>query len=443
MTLAVSPDKIDAFLDLSGRMDVESTVIGRFINTGRFHALYKGRTVALLTMEFLHDGLPRMHLEARWKPPHNAEPSFPGPGDLEEATLEVLGRWNVCSKETVIRQYDHEVQGGNVVKPLGGKENDGPNDAAVLRPILESMEGVAVSHGICPKYSDIDTYWMVACAVDEAVRNAICVGARPDRLAGLDNFCWCDPVPSEKNPDGEYKLAQLVRANQALYDFSTGYGIPLISGKDSMKNDTILGDIKISIPPTVLFSIIGKLDDVRQAVTADCKRPDDLVYVLGLTRKELGGSEYFAAKGFIGNHVPRVDHAKSRALYVVLHTAIKAALVASCHDCSDGGLAVALAETAFSGGLGMNVDLRAVPMEGVDRDDFLLFSESQGRFVVTVHPHNREAFERALMGQDCAQVGTVRGDSRFEVSGLGGGAIIQSHIETLKKAWKRPLAHIP
>jgi len=261
-----------------------------------------------------------------------------------------------------------------------------------------------VSHGICPKYSDIDTYWMMACAIDEAVRNAISVGGRPDRLAGLDNFCWCDPVQSEMNPDGPYKLAQLVRASQALYDFATAYGIPLISGKDSMKNDTILEDTKISIPPTVLFSIIGKIDDVRKAVTSDSKRPGDLVYILGMTREELGGSEYFASRGLIGNGVPRVDQRAATSLYRALHRTMEKGWVASCHDCSDGGLGVALAETAFSGGLGMTVDLRRVPMEGIERTDSLLFSESQTRFVVTIHPENREAFENALSGQHAAWV---------------------------------------
>jgi len=440
MTVGVSPEKIDEFLELSRMMDVESTVLGTFVDTGRFHILYKDRTVAYLTMEFLHGGLPRMHLEARWNPPIHSEPSFPAPDDLTESLLEILARWNICSKENVIRQYDHEVQGGSVVKPLGGVENDGPNDAAILRPVLESMEGVVVSHGICPRYSDIDTYWMTACAIDEAVRNAICVGGRPDRMAGLDNFCWCDPVQSEKTPDGHYKLAQLVRANQALYEHAKAYGIPLVSGKDSMKNDTLLGDTKISIPPTVLFSIIGKIDDVRKAVTADCKRPNDLVYVLGMTRNELGGSEYFASKGFVGNTVPRVDPKRAFSLYKAIHRAMEERLVASCHDCSDGGLGVAFAEKAFSGGLGMTVDLRKIPTEGVDRSDLLLFSESQSRFVVTVHPQNRGAFERLLSGQDCRQVGTVCGDDRFEVIGLGGETIIRTRIRTLKQAWQKPLA---
>lgn len=440
MTLAVSPERIDEFLELSQLMDVESTVLGRFIDTGRFHILYRGDTVGFLSMDFLHDGLPRMHLEARWSPPVHPEPAFSEPRDLTESLLEILGRWNVCGKESVIRQYDHEVQGGSVIKPLGGVEDDGPNDAAVLRPVLKSVEGVVVSHGICPKYSDIDTYWMMACAIDEAVRNAVCVGGRPDRMAGLDNFCWCDPVQSEKTPDGRYKLAQLVRANQALYDFAVAYGIPLISGKDSMKNDTMLGDVKISIPPTVLFSIITKIDDIRKAVSADCKSSDDLIYVLGVTGNDLGGSEYFAGKGYVGNQVPRVAPKTSVPLYRALHRAMEHGEVTSCHDCSDGGLAVTLAEMAFSGGWGMTVELRKIPADGVERNDFLLFSESQSRFVVTVRPERRSAFEKTLSGQAYAHVGTVREDDQFELIGLKGETIVQTRIQSLKKAWQKPLS---
>ena len=176
----------------------------------------------------------------------------------------MLGRWNVCSKQYVVRQYDHEVQAGSVVKPLTGRDNDGPTDAAVVRPDLTSFGGVVVSHGICPKYSRFDAYHMAACAVDEAVRNNIASGGSLSHMALLDNFCWCDPVASEKNPDGEYKLAQLVRANKALYDYTVLFGTPLISGKDSMKNDYVNGDTRISIPPTLLVSAISAVKDVTK-----------------------------------------------------------------------------------------------------------------------------------------------------------------------------------
>ena len=280
---------------------------------------------------------------------------------------------------------------------------------------------------------------MAAAAIDEAVRNAISVGAPLDRLAGLDNFCWCDPVRSEKTPDGEYKLAQLVRANQALYDVTTAYGVPCISGKDSMKNDYQIGAVRISIPPTLLFSTLGKMEDVRKAVTMDVKKAGDLVYALGTTFPELGASEWYALQGFVGNSVPEVRPATAKVLYQALHRAIKAGLVASCHDCSDGGLGVALAETAFAGGLGLEIDLRLVPAEGIARNDEMLFSESQSRFVVTIRPKHREAFEATLTGSACGRIGTVIPEGVLRVDSLGGQRIIETDIAALKAAWQKPL----
>ena len=367
-------------------------------------------------------------------------PTIPEPANMGEALKSMLSRLNICSKESVVRQYDHEVQGGSVVKPLTGVVNDGPSDAAVIRPLLDSFEGIVIANGICPRYSDIDAYHMAAAAIDEAVRNAIAVGTPLGRLAGLDNFCWCDPVRSEKTPDGEYKLAQLVRANRALYDITTAYGVPCISGKDSMKNDYQIGSVRISIPPTLLFSTLGKMEDVRKAVTMDVKKAGDLVYVLGKTFPELGASEWYALHDAIGNGVPKVNAKTAKARYETLHRAIMAGLVASCHDCSDGGLGIALAETAFAGGLGLEIDLRAVPAEGITRNDELLFSESQSRFVVTVSPKAQKAFEALFAGSDCARVGTVIPQGVLRIGGLGGNRIIEEELAALKAAWQRPLA---
>jgi len=434
MTLAVSPDKIDEFLELAKIRDVEATVIGAFTDSGKFHAVYGDKTVAYLDMEFLHKGLPTMKLNARWLLRKYEEPVL-GSVDITAALKTLLSRLNICSKEYVIRQYDHEVQGGSVIKPLAC---DGPSDAAVIRPLLDSMEGVVVANGICPRYGDIDTYHMTACAIDEAVRNHICVGGSFDYVAGLDNFCWCDPVKSEKNPDGEFKLAQLVRANMALYDYTKAYGLPCISGKDSMKNDYIVGDRKISIPPTVLFSTIGKIEDVRKAVTMDVKRPDDRIYVLGITKDELGASEYFASLGYIGNDVPKVNAASAKKLYIALEKAIREGIVASCHDCSDGGLGVALAESAFSGDLGMTIELTKVPVENIRRADTILFSESQSRFVVTVAPEKVERFEEIMKGNVFADIGAVTAQQNFTVMD-GEKVVLSAGIEELKEAWQGTL----
>jgi len=439
MTLAVAPELVNEFLELAQKMDVEATVVGRYTDSGRFHVLYGDRTVAYLEMDFLHDGVPQMQLHAKWQPRIYPEPDFPEPADMGQALKDMLSRLNICSKESVVRQYDHEVQGGSVVKPLVGVCNDGPSDAAVIRPILTSFEGVVVANGICPRYGDIDTYHMAACAIDEAIRNAIAVGGSLEFMAGLDNFCWCDPVQSEKTPDGEYKLAQLVRANKALYDYTRAFGVPCISGKDSMKNDYHIGNVKISIPPTLLFSTMGKINDVRKAVTLDAKRPGDLVYILGETYHELGGSEWYAMHGFVGNQVPKVNAEKAKVLYSALSRAMNAGLVASCHDCSDGGAGVAIAETAFAGGLGMLIHLALFPSSGIDRNDTLLFSESQSRFVVTISPAAKEPFEAIMKGIATGQVGTVLAEGLLKIDGIDGKRIIDEDINELKAVWQRPL----
>lgn len=441
MTLAVPPDKLDAFIQLAREMDVEASDLGVFTASGYFHCLYEGRTVAYLPMEFLHGGVPQMVIPAKWMPPKTAEPVFPVPADLGAELGKLLGRLNICSKESVIRRYDHEVQAGTVIKPLVGVANDGPSDAAVFRPLFDSFEGVVVSHGICPSYSDIDTYHMMACAIDEGLRNYVAVGGDIEHVAGLDNFCWCDPVKSEKTPDGEYKAAQLVRANKALYEYCVAFGVPLISGKDSMKNDYQIGDTKISIPPTVLFSVIGKIDDLRQAVSMDVKRPGDLVYLLGETRDECGGSEYYSELGFLGSNVPKVDAMTAFARYRALNAAQRQGLVRSCHDLSDGGLGVALAEKAFAGGYGLRVELEGMVVEGELRDDTLLFSESPSRLLVTVRPQERERFERLFAGQALACLGEVLDTPRLVVS-RSGRTLLDVDINLLKEAWQAPLREL-
>ncbi|MEN8257014.1 MAG: AIR synthase-related protein [Thermodesulfobacteriota bacterium] len=439
MTLAIPPERIDGFMDLCNKMDVEATILGTFTDSGKFHCLYDGNTVAYLDMDFVYKALPPMEMVAKWQQKTFAEPALPASPDLNDELMKLLGSLNICSKEYVVRQYDHEVQGISVVKPLTGEQNDGPSDAAVVRPLFDSFAGLVVSHGVCPRYSDIDTYHMTACAVDEAVRNAICVGGSLEVMAGLDNFCWCDPIQSDKTPDGHYKLAQLVRANRALAHYAKAYGVPPISGKDSMKNDYMVGGTKISIPPTLLFSVMAKIDDVRKAVTMDAKKAGDMVYVLGTTYDELGASEYAVLNGGIGNNVPKVREADSLPRYRALEAAIKDGLVASCHDCSDGGLGVALAETAFSGGLGMHLDLSQAPTEGIDRDDVLLFSESQSRFVVTVSPDKADAFEIAMAGTSMGRIGVVTEELTLQAKGLSGRTVLSADLAELKASWQATL----
>ena len=439
MTVAVPPEKLEAFLTLSAEMDVESTDLGQFTASGYYHCLYQGKTVTWLSMEFLHEGVPQMRIPAIWTPPTLSEPQLPADFNVQSALLKLLGSLNICSKESVVRRYDHEVQAGTIVKPLTGVVNDGPSDAAVVRPLADSYVGTVVAHGICPRYSDIDTYQMMANAIDEGLRNYVAVGGRIDHVAGLDNFCWCDPVKSDKTPDGEYKAAQLVRANQALYDYCVAFGVPLISGKDSMKNDYQIGETKISIPPTVLFSVIGKIDDVRLATTMDAKRAGDLVYLLGVTANELGASELYAQLGELGANLPQVDAITALARYRTLNAAQTAGLIASCHDLSDGGLAVALAETAFSGGLGISIDLSRVETRGELTATQILFSESASRLLVTVHPENQGRFTSLFARQSCSLLGEVTTTAQLQVIGTDKVSLIAASLDELKAAWQAPL----
>jgi phosphoribosylformylglycinamidine synthase len=445
MSLAVPPENINEFMAMAARFGVEATVLGEFTDSGVFHILYGDKTVAWLPMEFMHEGLPPMQIPAKWEVRQHGEVEPTAKPDYTAELKQLLSSLNVCSKESVVRRYDHEVQGGSVVKPFTGVTNDGPSDAAVVRPLLDSFEAVVTAHGICPRYSDIDTYHMTTNAVDEALRNYVAVGGSLDLVAGLDNFCWCDPVLSEKTPDGPYKMAQLVRSNKALYDICMEYNLPLISGKDSMKNDFYDGSVKISIPPTLLFSVIGKMEDARKAVTMDAKRPGDLVYILGATADELGGSEYYAAQGLVGNSVPVVDGAKAYHLYQAYHKAVNTGLVASCHDLSDGGLAVAAAETAFAGGFGMALDLTAVPYKGdpvTRRDEVLLFSESASRFLVTLHPEQKAAFESQMAGTAFACLGEVTASPNLKINGLAGKPVINAPLGELKEAWQKTLREL-
>ncbi len=432
MSLAVSPENLNKLTELAVKHDVESTVIGKFNTTKHFQFYYNNRLIGEIPMEFLHNGVPQKKMKGIWSPKPEEEPTIPIPKDYNELLKKILSRLNICSKEEIVRRYDHEVQAYTIVKPFMGVANDGPSDAAVLKPVYTSWEGLSVSHGVCPRYSDIDTYAMAANSIDEAVRNAVCVGANPDFMAGLDNFSWAMGFTEE---DEIYYTGLLVRANKAVHDVTTAYKVPCISGKDSMRNDYRIGDNSVSVPPTLLFSVIGKLPDVRKSITMDVKHEGDLVYVLGTTKNELGASEYFDELGYTGTKVPQVDTNTAIQRYRKLYAAIQEKLVISAHDCSDGGLGVALAESSFSGGIGMEIDLRKVPKINISRDDFLLFSESASRIIVTISPNKKEEFERIMVGTDFAQIGETKG-KEIKITGLDGTSLIQSEISDLKHTWK-------
>jgi phosphoribosylformylglycinamidine synthase len=435
MSLAIPPENLEKLTNLALKYDVELTVIGEFNTSKIFQFYYDNKLIGEIPMEFLHNGVPQKKMKGIWNPKVEIEPQVSLPDNYNSLLKKILGRLNICSKEDIVRRYDHEVQARTIIKPFMGFNNDGPSDAAVLKPVYTSWEGLSVSHGICPRYSDIDTYAMAANSIDEAVRNAVCVGANPDYMAGLDNFSWAMGFSEE---DEIRYTGLLVRANKAVFDTTTAYKVPLISGKDSMRNDYRIGKDTVSVPPTLLFSVIGKLADIRKSITMDVKNEGDLVYILGITKEELGGSEYYDELGFTGTKVPLVDTQSAIIRYRKLYEAIQKELVNSAHDCSDGGIGVTLAETSFSGNLGMEIDLRKIPVTDISREDFILFSESASRIILTISPENKEQFETILDGTAFAQIGTVKG-KKLKITGLNGNIIIDSPISELKNAWQRTL----
>ena len=433
MLLAVPPEYGDALVKLCADENVEATVIGEFTDNCRLELFYQGTQVCDLTMEFLHGGYPQIKSQATLPPPPADEPAADTFPDPDAALQKVLGSWNVCSKEWVIRQYDHEVQGLNVLKPLVGVNSDGPGDAAVLKPLADSNKGIVVSCGINTRYGDIDPYWMAASVIDEALRQVIAVGGSLERVALLDNFCWGDT----SKPDN---LGALVRACEACYDMAIAYGTPFISGKDSLNNEYEHDGERLSIPHTLLISVLGVMDDINHTVSMDLKQAGSRIYLVGTTVAELGGSEYYRAYGQLGTKVPRVNAVASKRGMDALSRATARGLVRACHDLSDGGLAVALAEMAFAGELGASVDLGRVPLgETITRDDLILFSESNSRFLVEVAPEQAAEFETIMSGTSLAQIGAVTGTPTVEIRGLNGEILIDRPCAELKEAWQRPM----
>lgn len=454
MVLAVPPSSWPEFESLCRSEGVEAAVLGEFKPTGRLVLKYHGQQVADLSMSFLHDGRPPIVREAVFAPkadqplvgqvsnlPASMKSGQVGNLPYEEVLKRILGSLNVCSKEWVIRQYDHEVQAGSVVKPLVGVCNDGPSDAAVVRPNLKTKRGLAISCGMNPRFGDLDPYWMAASAIDEAVRNCIAVGADPRRIAILDNFCW-------GNTDRPETLGTLVRAALACKDTAIAFGTPFISGKDSLNNEFSFVDANgqkqtVAIPSSLLISALGQLDDVEQAVTMDLKQAGNVLLLIGPTANELGGSHFAQVNGLEGGAVPRVNLELAPRIFAAVHDAIRQGFVRSCHDLSEGGLATAIAEMAFAGGLGVSLDLQPLAKSsGLSDDPALLFSESNSRFVLEVPATAQSEIESLCRAADVpvVKLGDVTFSNRVQIRGVTGASVIDAALDELKHCWKQPLA---
>jgi len=436
MVLSVPLEKWEELRSLCAGEDVEAAVLGTFTDTGRLRLTYRGEQVADLDMHFLHDGRPDVVRQAEWEKPFvSSQPTsavLPAVTGLpsQEALTRILSSYSVCSKEWIIRQYDHEVQGGSAVKPLVGVANDGPSDAAVVMPVLGSWVGAALGCGLNPRYADLDPWAAAAAAIDEAVRNVVAVGADPSRTAILDNFCWGNVTDPEM-------LGALVRTAEACRDVAVAYGTPFISGKDSLNNEYRSPTKRIAIPHTLLISALGRVPDVRKCVTMDLKEPGNDLYLVGWTKDELGGSHLYLVAGWSGGIPPSPDLEEAPRAFAAVHRAISDGLVRSCHDLCEGGLAVAVAEMAFAGGVG--ADVTELPGDAGLSDEAKLFSETTTRFLIETKPENADRLRACFAGLPFVKVGTTTSEPRLRIAGSNGEWLVWAKLADLKEAWQKPL----
>lgn len=423
MLLAIPPKNLKDVIQILRDEQVEANVLGEYVE-GEYATLrYKGEVVGKVHLKSLFNP-PTIKRYTSWQPKEGNDPFLKKPGDLGAVLNKLLAVYNIASKERVVRRYDQEVKGQTVVKPLQGWYA-GPNDASVLKPLHKSWRGIAISSGINSRYGKINPYWMAASVIDEAIRNNIAVGGR--RIALLDNFTWGNP----EYPD---RLGSLIYACKACYDVAKTYGTPFISGKDSLYNESPLGPVT----PTLLVTGLGIVPDVRKAVTMELKEAGNSLYLLGETKPELGGSEYYRLNGFLGSSVPRLEPEKTIRTYNKLTEAIDNELIRACHDLSEGGLAVSASEMAFSGNLGLEIDLQKVTTSGKMREDIILFSESNGRLLVEVAPEKNTLFEEKMQGTTFSKIGTVKNEKNVTILNAK-KMVLNEELDHLIKSWKTPL----
>jgi phosphoribosylformylglycinamidine synthase subunit PurSL len=477
MTVAVPPNRLEAFCALAERRGSEVSVLGEFTDSGYFEIFHGDKRVAHLELDFLHKGVPQLELSGKWRggsyPEGVVRKSFQKEGC--QVLLEILSRPNIASKEWLIRQYDHEVQGASVVKPLHtafpgtAQEWSGPNDAGVVQPKPHSSKGLAIGNGINPKLSDVDPYLMAQAVVDEAIRNVLCVGAEfgteKSIITLVDNFCWPDPVGDEG------KTADLVRACYGMREAVLALGVPLISGKDSMKNDyhgkRDGKPVVISVPPTLLMTAVGRVPDVKECRTADFKEAEDRIYLLGGRKLGLLGSELHALYqdrlrekgGSVSQAVlpvgdeqsvhraPKADWDMAHRMYSWFGGARgkKQVLLKSAHDVSEGGLLASIAESLLARGLGARIQLPLLEMFESQAEDLweTAFGEGFHSFVVSIGKHDADLVEREWRRAEIpfSFLGEVTESNQLAVSWEKRGSVPEGSwkvsVSELRQAWKR------
>jgi phosphoribosylformylglycinamidine synthase len=439
MVFAVPPENKEKIVEIFEKENVEAVFIGEFTADGKLTLIYDGDAVTNIDMEFLHNGVPKPIRSAlcKIKEEKIQKPVEMNSSEISEALKASLSDLNVCSKEWIVRQYDHEVQGQTVIKPLQGNnvEVSGPGDAAVIFPytvVRGTKKGIVLSNGLNTQYGKINTYKMAAAAIEEALRNAVAVGADIEKMSLLDNFCW-------GNPDEPEILGSLVRAASACYDMSKSFDVPFISGKDSLHNEYSIGGEKYSIPPALLISAMGVIENAANTFTMPLKNDGDRVFVLGTTRNELGGSVLAKIKNIKDGIVPNVYPEESRDIMKRIYRAANENLIEACHDCSEGGLAVAISEMAFAAGKGVEIDVDAVKINLLETEltvAEILFSESNGRFVVEVKPGNEPRFREILEDTVFAEIGCVNSDKKIVFESEKNKIKIQEDPEVLLNYWR-------
>ncbi len=433
MILSVAPEYIKKVVKIFNNEGVEATVIGKFTNNKKLELYYKNQRVCELDMDFLHNGLPMPEKKAQKKNVNFRNIQFPEPRDYNKILLDIAGSYNCSSREWLVREYDHEVQGASVIKPFTGVYKDGHQDAVVIKPLLHKNKGIIVSCGINPAYGKYDAYNMALSVIDEALRNIVATGGDITKCAMLDNFCF-------SSPEREEVLGDIVLSARGCYDGARAFGVPFISGKDSLNNEWLDEDGQSHlIPPTLLISAIGIIDDVRKCITMDFKRPESLIYLVGLTKEELGGSEYLRLLKIKNNTVPGVNLKLAPLIMKRIQSAIINGLVLSCHDLSEGGLGLAISEMAMAGEIGCQIDLARIKFMGKKRrDDILLFSESNTRFLVEVLPVNKEGFEKIIGDLPWAMVGKTTRQKNVRIYSTK-KLLIDLPIAKIKARWKRKI----
>lgn len=439
MTLAVPKKNWKKLYSLFKSRGVEATAIGEFNSGGKCRVYYKDRLIMDLRLDFLHDGLPERKLSASYIRKDIKNPRTNPKKDYTNDLLNMLERPGLASFEFITKQFDHTVGGNSLLPPLQGRGRIN-SETTAIRPVPGLNKGVMMSYGLYPSYSEIDTYKMAAATIDTAVRNLVASGADPEKICLLDNFCWTDSY----NP---YRIGQLESAVKACYDFATFYQTPFISGKDSMSNEFRGFDRNgkitvIQIPPTLLISSLAIIDRPQNIVSLDMKNPGDLIYLLGETQDEMGGSEYFRylcdknKDNHIGNHLPQVNAKKNLSLYQTFFRAIIKELISSSISVGKGGLAISLAKSAMGGMCGFQVILTKIAHNNLPAE-ILLFSESQGRILVTISPDNKYKFENMFKEIHYRLIGAVSKDKKIIIQSSGNKEMVACDINSLLTSYRK------